>query len=237
MKNLVIVESPNKIKSIEKYLGKDYEVKASVGHIVYLPNSGEHRFGVDMTTWTPNYKIDPDKQAVVTELKALAKKADKVYVATDPDREGEAIADNLVQFLNIEDKYSRIRFNEITESAIKAAIDNPTEVDHKLVESQVARRILDRIIGYKLSSLMKAKISNAPGNPSAGRVQSIALKLIVEREREIEAFIPVKYETLSAIIDEKNQIVAEYFNQANTDDKSWIKPEEAQSIREKLTGS
>lgn len=237
MKNLVIVESPNKIKSIEKYLGKDFEVKASVGHIVYLPSSGEHRFGVDIATWTPNYKIDPEKQVVVADLKAAAKKANKVFVATDPDREGEAIADNLVEFLDIKDKYSRIRFNEITEQAVNAAMNNPTEVDHKLVESQVARRILDRIIGYKLSSLMRSKISNSPSAPSAGRVQSIALKLIVEREKEIEAFVPVKYDTLTAVIDKKNEIFAEYFNPTNTDDKSWIKPEESEKVKSSLTGS
>lgn len=152
-------------------------------------------------------------------MKESALKADKVYVATDPDREGEAIADNLVQFLGIQDKYARIRFNEITESAINAAVNNPTVVDESLVNSQVARRILDRIIGFKLSDLMKSKITNSQTKLSAGRVQSIALKLIVEKEREIEAFVPVAYTTLEAIVSKDKEIVAEYFNPENKSDE------------------
>lgn len=152
-------------------------------------------------------------------MKESALKADKVYVATDPDREGEAIADNLVQFLGIQDKYARIRFNEITESAINAAVNNPTVVDESLVNSQVARRILDRIIGFKLSKLMKSKITNSQTKLSAGRVQSIALKLIVEKEREIEAFVPVAYTTLEAIVSKDKEIVAEYFNPENKSDE------------------
>lgn len=137
---------------------------------------------------------------VVRELKAAAKKSDEVLIATDPDREGEAIADNLVEFLNVEDKYRRIRFNEITQSAVAESLKHPTEVDGQLVDAQIARRILDRIIGYKLSSLMRKKVFNTPVSPSAGRVQSIALKLVVERERLIEAFVPVEYYTADAVV-------------------------------------
>lgn len=235
MSKLVIVESPNKIKSIEKYLGKGYNVMASVGHIVYLPSSGEHRFGVDMETWTPNYKVDPKKTQVVSELRAASKKADEVLIATDPDREGEAIADNLVEFLKIEKKYSRIRFNEITNDAIHEAISNPTKVDEDLVMSQIARRIIDRIIGYKLSGLMRKKINNTPMSPSAGRVQSIALKLVVERERLIDAFVPVQYVTAAAKINE--EVSADYNSGGYEGNKPWIDPKEAEGIRSELKGA
>ncbi|WKX02546.1 type I DNA topoisomerase [Candidatus Mycoplasma mahonii] len=234
MSKLVIVESPNKIKSIEKYLGKDYKVMASVGHIVYLPSSGVNQFGVDMDTWTPNYKIDPKKKNVVSKLRQASKKVEEVLIATDPDREGEAIADNLVKFLKIDDKYKRIRFNEITEDAVKEAINNPSVVDDLLVDSQIARRILDRIIGYKLSSLMRKKIYNAPTSPSAGRVQSIAMKLTVLREREIETFVPVQFFLGKAVISE--DIEAKYHNRENKEHKEWILPDEAELIKKKLVG-
>ena len=223
MSKLVIVESPNKIKSIEKYLGKEYKVMASVGHIVRLPNSGEHRFGVDMSTWEPQYKIDTKKKDVVEALKKAAKPATEIFIATDPDREGEAIADNLVTFLHIAKKYKRIRFNEITEGAVKAAIESPTIIDNALVEAQITRRILDRIIGYKLSGLMRQKIQGAPLSPSAGRVQSIALKLIVEREKEIKAFVPVPYTTIEAKIND--EVSAFYYSdEGYNGHKEWIDP-------------
>lgn len=232
-KNLVIVESPNKIKSISKYLGSDYEVKSSVGHIVYLPSSGEHSFGIDLQTWTPNYKIDPSKVKVVNELKEAAKDKEMVYIATDPDREGEAIADNLVDFLKLK-KYKRILFNEITEDAILKALSHPTSIDENLVRSQVTRRILDRIIGYKLSGLMKAKISNSPVHPSAGRVQSIALKLVVEREEEIAKFIPIEYATIKAQVEEN--LFAELISGNYHNNPSWIDPKQLDSIRQELKG-
>ena len=136
------------------------------------------------------------------QLRAASKKADEVLIATDPDREGEAIGENLVSFLKIENKYKRIRFNEITKEAVNAAVNAPSKLDMELVEAQIARRILDRMIGYKLSSLMRKKVFNSPVSPSAGRVQSIALKLVVEREREIEAFVPVHYFTVDGVVNE-----------------------------------
>ncbi len=235
MNKLVIVESPNKIKSIKKYLGNEYDVKASVGHIVYLPSSGEHRFGVNLDTWVPAYKIDPKKTEVVKELRAAAKIADKVFIATDPDREGEAIGDNLVTFLKLEKKYERIRFNEITEKAVKKAIEKPTKLDSDLVNAQVARRILDRIIGYKLSSLMRRKVQNSLSSPSAGRVQSIALKLVVEREKEIEKFVPVQYKTVDAIISE--EVEASLYFPLKKENKSWVLPNEIEDVKNKFTGN
>jgi len=229
MSKLVIVESPNKIKSIEKYLGKGCKVMASVGHIVKLPNSGEHRFGVNLETWEPLYKIDPSKKDIVSALRAASKTADEVLIATDPDREGEAIADNLVTFLKINKKYKRIRFNEITESAVKASIENPTTIDEALVEAQITRRILDRIIGYKLSALMRKKIHGAPLSPSAGRVQSIALKLIVEKEKEIRAFVPVPYTTIEAKIND--EVSAFYYSdEGYNGHKEWINPKEKDKV-------
>lgn len=245
--NLVIVESPAKIKSIEKYLGDGYVVKASVGHIAVLPSSGEERFGVDLDTWTPHYKIDPKKKDVVDDLKISCKDASVVYIATDPDREGEAIAQHLVDFLHIESKYKRIRFNEITKDRVIQAVEHPTLIDVPLVESQTARRILDRIIGYRLSNLMRSKIENTPTNPSAGRVQSIALELVVQREQEIDAFKPVEYYTLDAKIL-KNFVASYYDSQSSDDDdndeeqqdvwkSNWIKPNSIDRIYSKLSGS
>ena len=235
MKKLVIVESPNKIKSIKKYLGEEYEVLASVGHIVVLPSSGQHRFGVDLETWTPKYKTDPSKAKVIKELKEAVKKVDEVLVATDPDREGEAIAENLVHFLKIDKKYNRIRFNEITKSAIEMAVSNPTKIDFDLVESQIARRILDRIIGYKLSQLMRSKIKNYPISPSAGRVQSIALKIVIDKEKEIEKFVPIEYKTVSAKINE--EVIALLDNGNYHNNKTWIDPEKIADFQKHFKGS
>lgn len=221
IKNVVIVESPNKISSISKYLGKDYKVLASVGHIVYLPSTGVNRFGIDMQSWTPNYKIDPAKREIVKKLKTEVKDAERVFIATDPDREGEAIASNLVEFLKIEKCYSRIRFNEITKKAIDRAMEHPTKIDQHLVDSQITRRVLDRIIGFKLSELMRRKITNFPSSPSAGRVQSIALKIVVERERQIASFVPLEYYTIEAIINEN--IKALWFDPYKSgENKEWI---------------
>ncbi|MBQ1826437.1 MAG: toprim domain-containing protein, partial [Erysipelotrichaceae bacterium] len=182
-KNLVIVESPSKAKTIEKYLGSSYEVASSKGHITNLATTGKEGLGVDIENeFKPTYVIDPDKKQVVKELKNLVKNSDKVYLATDPDREGEAIAWHLANELNLDlNDQNRIVFNEVTKPAVNEAIKSPRKVDMNLVSSQEGRRILDRIIGFKLSVLLRNKIKSR----SAGRVQSVALKLIVEREREI----------------------------------------------------
>ncbi len=235
MNKLVIVESPNKIKSIEKYLGKDYTVMASVGHIVRLPSIGLFRLGIDTEKWEPKYKIDPTKKATVAELKKNADKAVEVLIATDPDREGEAIGDNLVEYLDVKNKYKRIRFNEITKDAISKAVNKPSKIDVALVESQKTRRMLDRIIGFRLSSLMAQKMSNYPTRPTAGRVQSIALKLIVDKEVEIDAFVPVEYVNVEAIINE--EVSAKYYNPNSTQkNKEWIMPNEIDEIFASLVG-
>jgi len=186
-KNLVIVESPAKAKTIEKFLGKDFKVTSSFGHIADLPSK---ELGVDVEgDFTPKYIVSSDKKALVKELKALAKKAEMVWLASDEDREGEAIAWHLVEELKLEkDKTKRIVFHEITKSAILKAIENPRQINYDLVNAQQARRVLDRLVGYELSPVLWRKVK---GGLSAGRVQSVAVRLIVEREREIEGFTPV----------------------------------------------
>lgn len=202
MKNLVIVESPSKSKTIEKYLGKDYEVVSSKGHIRDLAIKGKDGLGVDVeNNFTPTYVVNTDKKETVKELKKLAKKADHVFLATDPDREGEAISWHLASELGVPvDEDNRIEFHEITKDAVLEAFSNPRRIDMDLVRSQETRRILDRIIGFKLSKLLKSKIRSK----SAGRVQSVALKLIVDREKEINAFIPEEYWTIEASFMEEN---------------------------------
>ena len=197
MKNLVIVESPSKSKTIEKYLGKDYKVVSSKGHIRDLAIKGKDGLGVDVENdFKPTYVVSKDKKDVVKELKANTKKAEKVYLATDPDREGEAISWHLAQELGLDlDDTNRIVFNEITKSAVLKALDNPRTIDMGLVKSQETRRILDRIIGFKLSKLLQVKIKSK----SAGRVQSIALRMICDREKEINAFVPEEYWTVKAL--------------------------------------
>ena len=194
MKNLVIVESPSKSKTIEKYLGKDYEVVSSKGHIRDLTTRGKDGLGVDFENdFLATYKISKEKKDVVKELKQKVKKADFVFLATDPDREGEAISWHLADELGLEiNQNNRVVFNEITKDAVLSAFDTPREIDMNLVKSQETRRILDRIIGFKLSKLLQSKIKSK----SAGRVQSVALKLIVDREGEIDAFIPEEYWSL-----------------------------------------
>lgn len=233
--NLVIVESPNKVKTIKKYLGNDFEVKASVGHIVKMLATGTEKLGIDFESWEPIYKIEPDKKEIVEELKKLSKKAEVVYIATDPDREGEAIAENLVTFLDIKDKYKRIKYNEITKNAVIASLSNATEIDENLVKAQKSRRMLDRIIGFKLTNLMVQKMNNYTVRPTAGRVQSIALKLVVDKEQEIKAFEPILYSTIDAIISE--QYIANLF-MSNTSypNKEWIDRKEADVIYPKLNG-
>lgn len=186
-KNLVIVESPAKAKTIEKFLGKDFKVASSFGHIADLPSK---ELGVDVEgDFTPKYIVSSDKKSLVRELKSLAKKAEMVWLASDEDREGEAIAWHLAETLDLDsEKTKRIVFHEITKSAILKAIENPRQIDYNLVNAQQARRVLDRLVGYELSPVLWRKVK---GGLSAGRVQSVAVRLIVEREREIEAFTPV----------------------------------------------
>ncbi|WP_372916856.1 type I DNA topoisomerase [Salegentibacter sp.] len=185
-KNLVIVESPAKAKTIEKFLGKDYKVASSFGHIADLPTK---ELGVDTEgDFTPKYIVSKDKKDVVKKLKSLAKNAEMVWLASDEDREGEAIAWHLAEELNLKDeKTKRIVFHEITKSAILKAIDNPRKINYNLVNAQQARRVLDRLVGYELSPVLWRKVK---GGLSAGRVQSVAVRLIVEREREIQDFTP-----------------------------------------------
>ncbi len=185
-KNLVIVESPAKAKTIQKYLGKDFEVKSSFGHIRDLPKKG---MGINLEDFTPDYEISADKKKVVAELKAAAKKAETVWLASDEDREGEAIAWHLAQELKLKSENTkRIVFHEITKNAILKAVENPREIDQNLVNAQQARRVLDRIVGFEMSPVLWKKVK--PGL-SAGRVQSVAVRLIVEREKEIREFKPI----------------------------------------------
>ena len=199
-KNLVIVESPSKSKTIEKYLGNDYKVVSSKGHIRDLATTGSYGLGVDVENdFKPSYIPIKGKSNVIKELKKYVKDSDMIYLASDPDREGEAIAWHLKDTLGIKDNnYKRVLFNEITHDKVLEAIQNPTVIDDNLVKSQETRRILDRIIGFRLSKLLQRKI----GAKSAGRVQSVALKLIVDREREIEAFVPEEYWKIIAIFPE-----------------------------------
>ncbi len=196
MKNLVIVESPSKSKTIEKYLGKDYKVVSSKGHIRDLATKGKYGLGVDIeNNFLPTYEIIKGKKKMVTDLKKEVKSADKVYLATDPDREGEAISWHLKDELKIkEDDYERVVFNEITKDTVLNAFKHARKIDEDLVHSQESRRILDRIIGFRLSKLMQSKTEGK----SAGRVQSVALKLVVDREREIQSFLKEEYWTLTA---------------------------------------
>ena len=189
--NLVIVESPTKCKTIKKYLGSDFEVMASKGHIRDLSTTGKGGLGVDIENdFKPKYINDKTKLALIKQLKDAASKADKVYLATDPDREGEAISWHLCEVLGLDEKTTpRLEFHEITKPAIAKAMENPRTLDMSLVQSQETRRIIDRIMGFKLSGLLKSKI----GAKSAGRVQSVTLKLITDREKEINSFVPQEY--------------------------------------------
>lgn len=211
-KNLVIVESPSKSKTIEKYLGKDYTVVSSKGHIRDLSTKGKFGFGVDIeNNFKPDYVVSKEKQSVVKELQKEVKKADFVYLATDPDREGEAISWHLYDVLGLnENNYQRVVFNEITKNTVIEAFNHARKIDQNLVNSQETRRILDRIIGFRLSKLIQSKTDGT----SAGRVQSVALKLIVDREREIEKFISDEYWTITAIF---NDFEAELFNYDHKD--------------------
>ncbi|SYV90015.1 DNA topoisomerase 1, partial [Metamycoplasma alkalescens] len=164
---------------------------------------------------------DPLKKTIISNLKKATKNADEVLIATDPDREGEAIANNLITTLKLENKYKRIKYNEITDEAIKFAIENPLEIDKALVNAQKARRMLDRIIGFRLSELMKKKVKNAPTNPSAGRVQSIALKLVCDREKEIEEFQPILYSKINVLLKNELEAILYLKNNKDFEDNTW----------------
>lgn len=200
-KNLVIVESPAKVKTIKKFLGANYEVAASNGHVRDLPKS---TLGVDVEgNFDPKYITIRGKGDVLANLRKLVKKSDKVYLATDPDREGEAISWHLANALKIEDKdINRISFNEITKNAVKAAIKEPRKININLVDAQQSRRVLDRMVGYRISPLLWAKVKRGL---SAGRVQSVALRIICDREDEINAFIPEEYWTIEAVLNVKGE--------------------------------
>ncbi len=221
-KNLVIVESPAKAKTIQKYLGKDFDVKSSFGHIRDLPKKG---MGIDLSTFTPDYEVSADKKKLVTELKAAVKKAEMVWLASDEDREGEAIAWHLAQELKLKpENRKRIVFHEITKNAILKAIENPRDIDQNLVNAQQARRVLDRIVGFEMSPVLWKKVK--PGL-SAGRVQSVAVRLIVEREKEIRGFVPQASFKLDAVFlnDAKQEIAAKL-------KKDFTKESEAENFLE-----
>jgi DNA topoisomerase-1 len=230
MNNLVIVESPAKAKTIHKILGKEFAVKASIGHVKDLP---EKDLGVDIeNNFKPVYVVIPGKDKIIKELKKASKEADKVFLAPDPDREGEAIAWHIAQEISdkksqtLNKKIYRIIFNEITERAVKEAVKNPEKIDMKKVEAQQARRILDRLVGYGLSPLLWRKVRRGL---SAGRVQSVTVRLIVDREREIEAFKPEEYWSISAAFE--GSVPPSFFarlykiNQQSKTDKRFLIPD------------
>ena len=198
---LVIVESPAKVKTIKKFLGSSYTVAASQGHVRDLPKS---TFGIDIENdYEPKYITIRGKGDILAGLRKEVKKADKVYLATDPDREGEAISWHLAAALKLDEKkMRRITFNEITKNAVKASLKNPRDIDMGLVDAQQARRVLDRMVGYLISPLLWAKVKRGL---SAGRVQSVALRLVADREDEINAFIPEEYWTLDAVLNVKGE--------------------------------
>ena len=205
-KNLVIVESPAKAKTINKYLGKDYLVMASIGHIKDLPSKG---LGVDVEhDFEPTYEVIPDSKKrnnkkIIADLKRAAKEAETIYLAADPDREGEAICQHLAEEIvpkRPKKPSYRVMFNEITKRAVQEAFNHPREIDANLVDAQQARRLLDRLVGYKVSPLLCRTVG---GRLSAGRVQSVALRMVVEREREIEAFVKTEYWTVTANLSAK----------------------------------
>ncbi|MGP1487558.1 MAG: type I DNA topoisomerase [Peptoanaerobacter stomatis] len=222
MSNLIIVESPAKAKTIEKFLGKNYKVKASIGHIRDLPKS---KLGVDIEdNFNPSYITIRGKASIANELKKEAKKSEKVFLATDPDREGEAISWHLAYILGLdENEKNRIEFNEITKEAVRNAIKNPRKIDKNLVDAQQARRVLDRLVGYKISPILWAKVRKGL---SAGRVQSVATKMICDRESEIEKFIPQEYWSISLNTQNSNKENISFELSGNKNKKIEIKNEE-----------
>ena len=199
MSDLVIVESPAKAKTIKKYLGPGYEVVASMGHVRDLPKS---KFGVDVENgFEPQYTDIKGKETLIKDLKKAAKNSEHVYLATDPDREGEAISWHLAHLLNLDlNENNRVTFNEITKTGVRNGMEHSRKIDLDLVNAQQARRVLDRVVGYKLSPFLWRKIRRGL---SAGRVQSVAVRLIVDREEEIRAFKPEEYWTIDALLNAK----------------------------------
>ncbi len=232
--DLIIVESPSKAKTIAKYLKGKYRVDASGGHVRDLP---EKRLGVDIEkNFEPSYVINPDKKQVIKRLSEEAAKADNVYLATDPDREGEAISWHLKNVLKLKDGKNRIEFNEISPAAVTNALQHPREIDYNLVDAQQARRVLDRLVGYKLSPLLCKRIHSGL---SAGRVQSVALRLIVDREREIQAFVPEEYWNLTAELQDKPKEYSPFKALLSEKAGKKFKPknaEENEAVRAELDG-
>ncbi len=221
--NLVIVESPAKAKTIEKYLGKDYKVRASMGHLRDLPKS---TMGIDLETFEPKYIPVRDRADIIKELKNEAKKADMVYLATDPDREGEAISWHLKELLGLqEEKARRVTFNEITKKVVTDSIQNPRDIDENLVDAQQARRVLDRIVGYELSPMLWKTIKYGL---SAGRVQSVAVRMVVDREEEIKNFNKEEYWLLDAHLESADgtRFTARYFGEDGSDKRQALKSRE-----------
>ena len=227
---LVIVESPAKAKTIEKYLGKNYVVEASMGHVRDLPKS---KLGVDIeNNYEPQYITIRGKGELLKSLRKLAKKADKVYLATDPDREGEAISWHLANLLKIEDKDKcRIVFNEITKAAVKNSLKNARTINKGLVDAQQARRILDRLVGYEISPILWR---NVRWGLSAGRVQSAALNLICKREEEIKAFEPVEYWTVDCSLKKERKKFKINLSKYKTEKLEMLDEERAKSILKDL---
>jgi DNA topoisomerase I len=234
---LVIVESPSKAKTIEKFLGPDFRVLASVGHVIDLPAKG---LGVDTRrNFQPKYVVIPGKEKVLLDLRRASRSAQEVFLAPDPDREGEAISAHLARALEIPHA-RRAVFNEITKAAVQDAINHPREIDENLVNAQQARRILDRLVGYKISPLLWRRVQR---HTSAGRVQSVAVRLIVDREQEIRAFVPEEYWTLTAELLKlkgKKPFTAELVRRLDQGDKEKLRigsGEEMDTILKALQGA
>lgn len=237
-KILVIVESPTKVKTLKKFLGNKYLVESSVGHIRDLPKKG---FGIDIDhDFEPVYENLPNKKEVISKLKKMAKECDSVYLSPDPDREGEAIAWHIAAILPKGPKIKRVTFNAITKDAVIEALKRPRSIDQSLVDAQQARRLLDRIVGYKISPILQRRIkrSNSSGSLSAGRVQSVALKLVVDREKEIEAFTPVEYWNIAARLrtdqKEKTFLATLYSVKGKKVEKEPVKGKELYTISNEL---
>ncbi len=231
MKNLIIVESPSKARTISNFLGKEYEVIASKGHIRDLPKSS---FGikVEEKEFIPEYRVSRDHSKIVKEIKDLAKKSDRVYIATDEDREGEAIGYHIAMAIGADPKeLPRIVFHEITKNAIEHSLENPRNLDMDSVNAQQARRLLDRIVGYRLSPLIASKIQKGL---SAGRVQSSALKIVVDREREIKAFVPVEYWSIDAIFEKSIESILVEFDGQKIEKMTISAGNDAQNVKERL---
>ena len=230
-KNLIIVESPAKSKTIKKFLGKNYEVVASNGHVRDLPKS---QMGIDIENdFEPKYITIRGKGELLAGLRKEVKKADKIYLATDPDREGEAISWHLCKALKLSpENTKRITFNEITKNAVRNSIKQSRELDMDLIDAQQARRVLDRIVGYSISPLLWEKVKRGL---SAGRVQSVALRIIADREREIDAFIPKEYWSLEAeftVDNQKKPLIAKYYG--NPEKKEITSRKEVEEIKKEL---